>query len=80
MIAVVRDIHHLAMSNIDNLKRNKSYLSIRGIEKELGMPDSTLIKAVNGVQKLPQKWKQPLDNFIRVLAKNLITEQSTDGD
>jgi hypothetical protein len=65
---------------IENLRKNKNYLSIRGIEKKLGMPDSTLIKAVNGVQKLPEKWKQPLDDFIRALAKNLITQNSTDDD
>lgn len=65
---------------IENLRKNKNYLSIRAIEKELGMPDSTLIKAVNGVQKLPDKWKQPLDDFIRALAKNLITENSTTDD
>jgi hypothetical protein len=66
------------MNYINNLKINKNYLSIRGIEKKLKMPDSTLIKAVNGVQKLPEKWKQPLDDFIRVLAKNLIMEQATE--
>lgn len=65
---------------IRNLKNNKQYLSIRGIEKKLGMPDSTLIKAVNGVQKLPEKWKQPLDDFIRALAKYLITENSNTDD
>jgi hypothetical protein len=65
---------------MNQLKKNKNYLSIRGIEKELGMPDSTLIKAVNGVQKLPEKWKKPLADFIRALAKNLITENSTTDD
>jgi len=65
---------------IEGLRKNKNYLSIRGIEKKLGMPDSTLIKAVNGVQRLPEKWKQPLDDFIRALAKNLITENSTTDD
>lgn len=65
---------------IENIQKNKNYLSIRAIEKELGMPDSTLIKAVNRVQKLPDKWKQPLDDFIRALAKNLITENSTTDD
>ena len=65
---------------IDRLRKNKKLLSIRAIEKDLGMPDSTLIKAVNGVQKLPDKWKQPLDYFIRALAKNLITENSTNDD
>lgn len=65
---------------IENLRKNKNYLSIRGIEKELEMPDSTLIKAVNRVQKLPEKWKQSLDDFIRALAENLITENSTTDD
>ena len=65
---------------IENLRKNKNYLSIRGIEKELGMPDSTLIKAVNKVQKLPEKWKQPLNDFICALAKNLITGNSSTDD
>jgi len=65
---------------IEGLRKNKNYLSIRGIEKELGMPATTLIKAVNEVQRLPEKWKQPLDDFIRALAKNLITENSTTDD
>ena len=65
---------------IENLKKNKNYFSIRGIEKELKMPNTTLIKAINEVQKLPKKWKQPLNDFIRALAKNLITQNSTDDD
>jgi hypothetical protein len=36
---------------IDFLKNNKQFLSIRAIERYLEMPNSTLIKAVNGVQK-----------------------------
>lgn len=65
---------------IDRLQKNKRLLSIRAIEKEIGMPDSTLIKAVNEVQKLPKKWEQPLNDFICALAKNLITENSTTDD
>jgi hypothetical protein len=57
------------METINWLQKNKEFLSIRGIEKHLGMPDSTLIKAVNGVQTLPEKWKQPLEDFIKVLQK-----------
>ena len=53
---------------IEKIKTNKAFLSIRGIEKELGMPDSTLIKAVNKVQKLPKKWEKPLNDFICTLA------------
>ena len=54
---------------IDWLRKNKDFLSIREIEKQLGMPDSTLIKAVTGVQKLPKKWEQPLTDFINNLIK-----------
>ncbi len=65
---------------IEILRKNKKYLSIRAIEKKLGMPDSTLIKAVNGSQTLPKKWEKPLFDFICALAKNLITENSTTDD
>lgn len=52
---------------IDWIKKNKSFLSIRAIEKHLGMPDSTLSKAVNGSQKLSKKWENPLKDFINEL-------------
>jgi len=52
------------------LRKNKNSLSIRGIEKQLKMPDSTLIKAVNGTQALPKKWVQPLSDFIAELQKS----------
>jgi hypothetical protein len=54
---------------IEWLRKNKDSLSIRGIEKQLNMPDSTLIKAVNGTQELPKKWIKPLEDFIKVLQK-----------
>lgn len=54
---------------IEWLRKNKESLSVRGIEKQLGMPDSTLIKAVKGTQKLPKKWEQPLSDFINNLIK-----------
>jgi hypothetical protein len=54
---------------IDWLQKNKDFLSIRGIEKHLGMPDSTLIKAVTCTQKLPKKWEQPLTDFLNNLRK-----------
>lgn len=49
---------------INWLKENKQFLSIRAIEKHLEMPDSTLIKAVNGSQNLPKKYKERLSKFI----------------
>lgn len=49
---------------IDWLKKNKQFLSIRAIEKYLDMPDSTLIKAVNGSQNLPKKYEERLSKFL----------------
>lgn len=54
---------------IEWLRKNKDSLSIRGIERQLNMPDSTLIKAVSGAQELPKKWEQPLNDFIKALQK-----------
>ena len=54
---------------IEWLRKNKDSLTIRGIEKQLKMPDSTLIKAVNGTQELPKKWIQLLNDFIVELQK-----------
>jgi hypothetical protein len=45
---------------IDWLRKNKNRLSLRAIEKELGMPPTILTKAVNGHQKLSAKWISPL--------------------
>jgi len=54
---------------LDWIIKNKNVLSIRGIEIELKMPDSTLIKAVNGVRNLPIKWQEPLREFVINLKK-----------
>jgi len=52
---------------IEWIKENKHFLSIRAIEQHLKMPDSTLIKAVNGSQSLPKKWVDKLNKFITEL-------------
>lgn len=57
------------MVDINWLRKNKESLSIRGIERLLMMPDSTLTKAVNGSQELPRKWIDPLSKFIKALQK-----------
>jgi len=54
---------------IDWLQKNKQFLSIRAIEQHLEMPDSTLIKAVNGSQNLPKKYDERLSEFLMVLQK-----------
>lgn len=56
---------------IEWLRKYKDSLSIRGIEKQLNMPDSTLIKAVKGTQQLPKKWIEPLNEFIKEMQKPL---------
>ena len=58
---------------IDWLRKNKDSLSLRGIERQLKMPDTTLVKAVNGSQNLPKKWIEPLNQFINNL-KNCNSE------
>lgn len=52
---------------IDWFIKNKESLSLRGIERQLKMPDSTLVKAVNGSQKLGKKWVEPLSKFLSEL-------------
>jgi hypothetical protein len=54
---------------INWLIQNKEFLSISGIERHLKMPNSTLVKAVNGSQELPKKWIEPLNNFFNNFAK-----------
>lgn len=54
---------------IEWLRKNKHSLTIRGIEKQLNMPNSTLTKAVNGTQRLAKKWIKPLNDFIVELQK-----------
>ena len=54
---------------IEWLQKNKQFLSIRAIEQHLEMPDSTLIKAVNGSQNLPKKYEARLSKFLMVLQK-----------
>ena len=55
--------------NLIWVKENKDYLSIARIEKDIGMPETTLLKAVNGIQHFPKKWEADLDSFIRKLRK-----------
>jgi len=54
------NLKEFKMEIVDWLRTNKERLSFRAIEKELGIPDTTLSKAVNGTQELPKKWVEPL--------------------
>jgi hypothetical protein len=55
---------------INWLMKNRKFVKIRAIEQELGMPDSTLIKHVNGSQKMADKWAEPLNSFLNGFVKN----------
>jgi len=55
---------------INWLIKNKKFVKIRAIEQELGMPDSTLTKHVNGSQKMADKWTEPLNKFINGFVKS----------
>lgn len=61
---------------IDWLIENKKFIKIRAIENELGMPDSTLIKHINGSQKMSDKWEKPLTKFLNGFIKtNIVGER-----
>lgn len=49
------------------LKKNKELLSIAAIEKFSGVPETSLLKAINGSQKFPKKWEYKLSEFIKKL-------------
>ena len=51
-------------SLIEYLRTNSEYLSIRGIENKLKMPFGILTKAINGSQRLSDKWLNPLSKFL----------------
>lgn len=54
---------------INWLIKNKKFIKIRAIEQELGMPYSTLIKHINGSQKMSDKWTEPLTHFFNDFVK-----------
>lgn len=54
---------------LDWIKKNKKVLKIRAINTDLGMPDSTLQKAVDGSQKLSTKWEDKLNDYVKKLRK-----------
>ncbi len=47
------------------LIKNKEVLSISGLEKAIGCPNSTLQKAIQGKQGLPKKWAEKLQEYIK---------------
>jgi hypothetical protein len=57
------------MNATEWLIKNKAFLSIRAIEKYINCPTDTLQKVIQEKQNLPEKWKQPLEDFIKVLQK-----------
>jgi len=56
---------------INFLKTHKGLFSLSYIEYELGMPKSTLIKALNKSQSLPNKWSGPLSQYFAKIKRDL---------
>jgi len=57
--------------NLEWLRRNKQSLSINSINDQIGMPSTTLQKAVSGIRGLSDKWEDPLNEFIENLKRDL---------
>ena len=51
------------MTTLQWIIDNKSILNINQIEKDLGMAQGILSKAIGGRQKLPKKWEKVLDQY-----------------
>ena len=47
------------------IKENKELFSIAGIERAAGLPETSLLQALNGGQKFPKKWEAKLNQFVK---------------
>ena len=59
----------MTSKSIKWLKNNKSFLNINMIEKEIGMPKSTLQKVLTGDRNLPDNWDAPVNKFVKNFKK-----------
>lgn len=59
----------MTSKSIKWLKNNKSFLNINMIEKEIGMPKSTLQKVLIGDRNLPDNWDAPVNEFVKRLKR-----------
>ena len=57
------------METTNWLKKNKHRLSFSAIERELGIPLTTLSKAVRDQQSLPSKWIEPYKDELYMFLK-----------
>lgn len=64
---------------INWLKKNKNRLSLRGIEKELGIPETTLSQVTreNNPIPLPKKWVGPLGALAFHMAQDFVAESAS---
>ena len=59
----------MTSKSIKWLKNNKSFLNINMIEKEIGMPKSTLQKVLTGDRNLPNNWEDSVNRFVKRLKR-----------
>ena len=65
-------------TKIDKMDR---YLSVSKIEKELGMPSTTLQKVLKGKRELPKKWVKVVEDYFsnrNKSVKNPLTDKQVD--
>ena len=49
------------------IRDNKDVFSIAGLEKTIGLPKTSLLKAIDGTQKFTKKWEKTLSEFVKRL-------------
>ena len=65
----VASVTHKTNKMTEWLRTNFDYLSLNGIETQLGIPYGTLSKAVTGARPLPKKWIPVLEKLKKELSK-----------
>lgn len=52
------------------IMKNRRFLNLSEIEKEVGIPKPLLSRHIKGGQKLGSKWHKPLEEFVKQLKKS----------
>jgi hypothetical protein len=63
------------ITSIELLRDNKIF-NLDKIEKELGMPQGHLSRAINNKRALPKEWEAALKKYLLNLAKNINEKMS----
>lgn len=75
LIEIFKPINGHWVTSIDILRDNKIF-NLDKIEKELGMPQGYLSKAIKNKRALPKEWEAALKKYLLNLAKNINEKMS----